>query len=66
MNQNWSFQWDGRGVSNRFANPEPASYRGQSTEDKEAQKQAHNCIRVSCLAENYNLDSFFFFLVDTF
>ncbi|XP_020603212.1 Golgi-specific brefeldin A-resistance guanine nucleotide exchange factor 1-like [Orbicella faveolata] len=28
-----------------FANPEPASYRGQSTEDKEAQKQAHNCIR---------------------
>lgn len=28
-------------------NPEPASYRGQTTEDKEAQKQAHTCIRVS-------------------
>ncbi|XP_022788096.1 Golgi-specific brefeldin A-resistance guanine nucleotide exchange factor 1-like isoform X3 [Stylophora pistillata] len=28
-----------------FVNPEPASYRGQTTEDKEAQKQAHTCIR---------------------
>ncbi|KAL9961546.1 hypothetical protein ACROYT_G030504 [Oculina patagonica] len=28
-----------------FANPEPANYRGQTVEDKEAQKQAHNCIR---------------------
>lgn len=27
-------------------NPEPASNRGQTTEDKEAQKQAQNCIRV--------------------
>lgn len=28
-----------------LVNPEPASNRGQTTEDKEAQKQAHNCIR---------------------
>lgn len=28
-------------------NAEPASNRGQTTEDKEAQKQAQNCIRVS-------------------
>nr|XP_058954874.1 Golgi-specific brefeldin A-resistance guanine nucleotide exchange factor 1-like [Pocillopora verrucosa] len=33
-----------------FVNPEPASYRGQTTEDKEAQKQAHTCIR-DCLPE---------------
>ncbi|KAJ7337743.1 G-box binding factor [Desmophyllum pertusum] len=40
-----------------FVNPEPASYRGQTTEDKEAQKQAHNCIRVSFVScVNHSVD----------